>query len=293
MDNQISIVIPTKEHSKELTETINSINKQTYKPKEIILVSFKKINKKFLLNKKIKIKILFSEIQNQVIQRNIGINNLSNKSDIILQLDDRIVLNKNCLFELNKFWRNTDSSTIGVGINQIKMTKENGLINTLFFNLNKFRGRVFKNGIVVDYSNLKKDIEVMWLKGGLSSWKIKKNKKLFNRKYPIWKWSVFEDVEYSLNKKKKEKLFVSSKAKASIIERKKPLNFKNLFYRGATHTYAQKKIVKKFFKNLSYFLFSIPLIILLSTIFSLLTINIHKFIYNLGRIRGLFIINFK
>ncbi len=220
MDNQISIVIPTKEHSKELTETINSINKQTYKPKEIILVSFKKINKKFLLNKKIKIKILFSEIQNQVIQRNIGINNLSNKSDIILQLDDRIVLNKNCLFELNKFWRNTDSSTIGVGINQIKMTKENGLINTLFFNLNKFRGRVFKNGIVVDYSNLKKDIEVMWLKGGLSSWKIKKNKKLFNRKYPIWKWSVFEDVEYSLNKKKKRNYLFPVKQKQALLREK-------------------------------------------------------------------------
>ena len=42
MDNQISIVIPTKENSKQLNQTINSINKQTYKPKEIILVSSKK-----------------------------------------------------------------------------------------------------------------------------------------------------------------------------------------------------------------------------------------------------------
>ena len=46
MDNQISIVIPTKENSKQLNQTINSINKQTYKPKEIILVSSKKIYKK-------------------------------------------------------------------------------------------------------------------------------------------------------------------------------------------------------------------------------------------------------
>ena len=206
MDNQISIVIPTKENSKQLNQTINSINKQTYKPKEIILVSSKKIYKKFLLHKKIKTKILFSKIQNQVVQRNIGINNLSKKSDIILQLDDRIVLNKDCLFELNKFWRNTSSSTIGVGINQINTTKENGLINKLFSNLNKFTGRVMKNGIVMDYSNLEKDTDVMWLKGGLSSWKIKKNKKLFNRKYPNWKWSVFEDVEYSLNKKKNTKI---------------------------------------------------------------------------------------
>ena len=143
MDNQISIVIPTKENSKQLNQTINSINKQTYKPKEIILVSSKKIYKKFLLNKKIKTKILFSKIQNQVVQRNIGINNLSKKSDIILQLDDRIILNKDCLFELNKFWRNASSSTIGVGINQINTRQtENGLINKLFSNLNKFTGRL-------------------------------------------------------------------------------------------------------------------------------------------------------
>ena len=133
----------------------------------------------------------------------------------------------------------------------------------------------------------------MWLKGGLSSWKIKKNKRIFNRKFPIWKWSVFEDVEYSLNKKTYEKLYVSSKAKAQIIDRKKVFDFRNLFYRGTVHIYAQKKIVKKFFKNLNFFYLTMPFLILFSTIYSFFTINLRKFIYNLGRIRGLFIINFK
>ena len=203
------------------------------------------------------------------------------------------MLDKNCLLELNKFWLNTDQSTIGVGINQIKSVKDNGLINKFASISEKFLGKVFENGVVIDYSNLNKDIEVMWLKGGLSSWKIKKNRRIFNRKFPIWKWSVFEDVEYSLNKKTYEKLCVSSKAKAQIIDSKKTFDFRHLFYRGTLHIYVQKKIVRKFFKNLNFFFLTIPFLILLSTIYSFFTINLSKFIYNLGRIRGLFIINFK
>ena len=41
----------------------------------------------------------------------------------------------------------------------------------------------------------------MWLKGGLSSWRTKIYKKINNRKFPLWNWSVFEDVEFSLLKK--------------------------------------------------------------------------------------------
>lgn len=58
------------------------------------------------------------------------------------------------------------------------------------------------------------------------------------------------------------------------------------------HSFVQKKIVKKYFKSMVSFFFTMPLLILFSLIISILTINISKFIYNLGRIRGFFIIHF-
>ena len=292
MNNQISVVIATKKLSKDLLKTINSINRQSYFPKEIIIVSNIKILKKFNLNKEIILKKFTSKVKNQVFQRNIAIKNLSKKSHLILQLDDKIILDKNCLYELNKFWKEASSSTIGVGLNQINKSDNKGLFNRLINRFYKLKGKVLSNGMIIDYSSVYKDLEVMWLKGGLSSWRIKNNKDIYNRKYPLWHWSVFEDVEFSLGKKAKHKLFVSHKAKAKIIERKKEFDLKNLFYRGTIHTFAQKKIVKKYFKNMLFFFLTIPFLICLSLIVSILTINISKLIYNLGRIRGFFIIHF-
>ena len=292
MNNQISIIIATKKFSSNLVKTLNSINQQSYDPYEIIIVSNEKISKCFNFNKKILLKKFTSKIKNQVFQRNIGVNNLSKKTNLILQLDDTVILNKDCLYQLNEFWISAGSSIVGVGINQINTLKNNGLFNKLFSKLSIFKGKVLRNGISVDYSNVKDDLEVMWLKGGLSSWNLKKIKQINKRKYPLWTWSVFEDVDFSLSKKKNEKLFVSSKAKAKIIEKRNVLSFTDLFYRGTIHTCAQKKIVKKYFKSTSFFFSTIPFLICISLVVSILTVNAYKFIYNLGRIRGFFIIRF-
>ena len=289
MSHNISIIIPARKYNYNLFNTIKAVNKQSYLPIEIIIVSNEKINTNFNLSKKISLKKITTKIKNQIYQRNIAINNLSKKSDLILQLDDRVILYKECLKELNKFWNKADPFTAGVGLNQINRKKNISLVNRL---LKKYNGKVLSNGMNIDYSNAKNDYQVMWLKGGLSSWKIKINKRIRNRKYPLWKWSVFEDVDFSLNKKNKQKLFVSHKSKAKIIYNSSKFDFLNLIYRGTLHAYSQKRIVKKYFKNMTFFLLTIPLSIILSLIVSIITINHSKFVYNIGRIRGLFIIRF-
>jgi glycosyltransferase involved in cell wall biosynthesis len=291
MNNVIGIVIATKRYSKNLFKTIESINRQNYLPREIIIVSNDRILQKLNLNKKIILKKYTSKIKNQVFQRNIAINNISKECNLILQLDDRILLDKTCLYELNEFWKKSDQSVIGVGLNQINKFKERGLFNKIIYNFN-LKGKVLSNGINFDYSNLKKDLDVMWLKGGLSSWRIKKNKKIKDRKYPLWKWSVFEDVEFCLKKNMNDKLLVSHKAKAKVIEKKQKPSINDLIYRGSIYTYSQKKIVKKYFKNMTFFFLTIPVLIFFSLIISVFTLNFSKFIYNYGRLIGFFKIDF-
>ena len=293
MNLKFSIVIATKKYSDNLNKTINSINRQIYNPIEIIIVSNDRILQTFNLNKKIILKKYVSKIKNQVFQRNIGFKKIYDKSDIVLQLDDRIILDQRCLYELNKFWQKMKLSVIGVGLNQINTIKERGFFNKITFYLN-LRGKVLINGMCIDYSSLKKDLKVMWLKGGLSSWRINRNKnrKFFDRKFPHWKWSIFEDVEFSLSQNKKSLLIVSHKSKAEVIDKKNKINFTNLIYRGSLHTFSQKRIVNHYFKNNVYFFSTVPILVLLSFMFSIFTFNISKIIYNLGRLKGFFIINF-
>ena len=159
MSNLISIVIATKNYSTTLFKTLESINRQIYLPREVIIVSNIRIHQKINLNKKIILKKFTSKIQNQVSQRNIAIQNISRDSDIILQLDDRIILDKLCLNELNHFWNKTDKFVIGVGLNQINSFKDRGLFNKFLYYFN-LKGKVLRNGFSIDYSNIKKDIEV-------------------------------------------------------------------------------------------------------------------------------------
>ena len=79
---------------------LNSVLKNEYIPKEIIIVCFKdQYNKYFFnckkYNKKLNIIILKSNIKNQITQRQIGLN--KSTMDYILQLDDDIIIAKNTL----------------------------------------------------------------------------------------------------------------------------------------------------------------------------------------------------
>ena len=40
---------------------------------------------------------------------------------------------------------------------------------------------------------------MFWLNGGMTSWKLKLIPQIYNRKFPILKWSVCEDLFFSYN----------------------------------------------------------------------------------------------
>tara|TARA_Y100000768_G_scaffold388149_1_gene382452 strand:- start:4566 stop:5441 length:876 start_codon:yes stop_codon:yes gene_type:complete len=285
MFKNIGIIISTKGNSSNLQRTINSIFKQSRLPKEIILVSNQKI-KKISVNKLIKIKIYYSKIKNQVLQRNIGINKLSKNIDILLQLDDRVILQKDCIFELLKSWNNTKKNVVGIGINQINLINNFGFFNK-FSKIMGLEGKVFSVGLNFDYSNLKKDLEVMWIKGGLSSWAIERNFRIKNRKFPKWSWSVNEDVDYCLGKNKNEKIMVCYKAKANIVNKYNNNYYEN-FNRGILLTISKKLIIRKHFNN-SLLSFLGNIILVIFGIFkSVLTFNLSNFFFSLGRFVGLF-----
>ena len=219
MLNRISVIIPTRGYSTHLEETLNSLLYQTKKPYEIILVSSKMIYNKIFFKNKLNLKIIYSKKSNQIIQRNIGLKNLSKNTDVLLQLDDRVVLNKNCIEELLNSWKVENKNIIGIGLNITNEKSIFGIINKIL-NYSGIKGRIPFFGLNFDYSNLHRDKQVSWLKGGSSSWILKKNKRIHNRKFPLWKWCVFEDIDYCFEKKTSQHLMICSNAKATILKSK-------------------------------------------------------------------------
>lgn len=286
MFKNIAVIISTKQYSNNLNKTIKSVLHQSYLPQQLIIVSGNKIKKNLFIGQELPIKVIHSKIKNQVYQRNLGINALSNKIEIIIQLDDRVILQKNCIKELINCWNNSAKNITGIGINQISKNNDLGFLNK-FSNFLGLTGKVFSIGLNFDYGNINKNCEVMWLKGGLSSWHLKKNLRIKNRKFPNWNWCVNEDVEFSLGKKKYEKLIVCSNAKAKLLDSRKLSNLE-LYNRGILLTLSKKLIIKKFYNNSLLSYFGIVILITLGIFKSILFFKISNINFNLGRLFGLF-----
>jgi glycosyltransferase involved in cell wall biosynthesis len=96
----ISVVIPTI-GTRDLKPTIDSIFSGTYIPKEVLLCIPQ--NQPFILNKKYKkqnIRIIKCPEKGQVKQRIYGFENVN--YDFVLQLDDDLILDSECIAELYK-----------------------------------------------------------------------------------------------------------------------------------------------------------------------------------------------
>lgn len=177
----LSIVIATL-GSDSLHSTIESINNSSFIPNEILIcLPNTHISKLIINNKYNNINIVITKVKGQVQQRLEGFNLA--KNDLIMQLDDDIILDKNCLeilfnsctefkqkvaLSCTFYYHQTNSSIY-------KRNNKNKILNYLYyFTLNNFTG--FKEGIItqagteigVDPQNITNSyISVDWLLGGL------------------------------------------------------------------------------------------------------------------------------
>lgn len=289
----LAIIIPTLYKNKIfLKKTIKSIFNQSISPAQILIISDNKriVNENFI--KKKNIFILTSKIKNQVLQRNIGFKNLSSQIKIVVQLDDYFILDKNCLSNLLNLWNKVkDPKVAGIGLNELNNKKKN-FIKVILGLDSYFPGKILKNGFNSDYANVSEDQYLDWLKGGCSSYNLKKIKNFLetNNKYNIVKWSVGEDIDFSIKLKKNYKLMVCSKAKIYMQNSKRQkLSVQENFERGKLHTLYQCRLVQsnEYF-SYKYFLYSVIINSLLSIFYNLIFINKKSLMYGIGRLVGIF-----
>ena len=226
--NSVDAVIPTLD-GKKIYETINSLYSGKVKPKNTYCVYYKKFDfKKF---KKFKnIFFIKSKKKGQIEQRNLGIKKC--KSNLILQLDDDIVLEKNTLFSLiNSLKICGNSSAVGPAFfDQLKKyiynSQDNFLSNLYKLLICSAPYGSKKNGKItpltlaygVEISKKKKLKKVDWLPGGCALYD-KKIASINFKKFPFRGKAYCEDIYYSIQRKnQKVQHYVDLKAKV-ITER--------------------------------------------------------------------------
>ena len=286
----LAVVIPSN-NKKNVIKCIDAIKKQTKSPGQTIVVFDKKIKFK---NKKNFI-FSYTNISNQVHQRNYALKFLNKKIKLILQLDDKFCLNKNAIENLIFEWNNAKPDIAGIGLKSNSFQYREYELNFLkYITLtgSSIPGKVLISGFntkLVSQNNLK---DVDWLQGGLSSWRLKHVQNIFDRKFPIIKWSIFEDLIFSFNikKNKKFRLIMSNIVKAYTINKKnKKFTPNDYLYRGFEYGRMHKVFVYINSNSLSKiaFFYSYISSSILGILWCIISLD-SKLLFYLGRFKGIF-----
>ena len=247
---KISIVIPTI-GNRNLTDTLNSIYQSSLKAEEVILSipqdTFLDKNK---FNHFKNLKIIKSRVKGQVAQRIEGFKVA--KNDIVVQLDDDIILERECLKLMLAFIKKNNNSAVSAHFYDIANRKSiYDKLNTKKYNFLNYimnGSKVGISGIITrsgfeTYPNFNCDKNVIsseWIPGGCVMHQ-KKNLVLSNF-FSYTGKAYCEDLFHSIALKKNNiKLYYHTKAKAFLeIE-----NIKSNFKKYIKHLRADFQIRKK------------------------------------------------
>ena len=251
---KISIVIPTI-GNRNLTDTLNSIYQRSLKAEEVILSipqdTFLDKNK---FNHFKNLRIIKSGVKGQVAQRIEGFKVA--KNDIIVQLDDDIILERECLKLMLAFIKKNNNSAVSAHFYDIANRKSiyNNL-NTNKYNFIKYimnGSNAGINGIITrsgfeTYPNFNCDKNVIlseWIPGGCVM-HLKKNLVLSNF-FPYTGKAYCEDLFHSIALKKNNiKLYYHTNAIAFLEIENIKSNFKIYIKHLRADFQIRKKLVEQ------------------------------------------------
>jgi GT2 family glycosyltransferase len=215
------IVIPTRNRPDEIKNTINFLNLNKNFFSRIIIVDASDIElkekiKKLLLNYSLNIKLIDAE-PSTCTQRNLGFSFIEDE-EFIMFLDDDNIFYNDALFQMNNFLKK-NINFAGVAFNQIlkeeenfsEKLKKNFFTDKLSIYPSK-KGGVSRSGWQSKFINFENDEIVEWLPTRAVIYKTELIKNLkFDENLGIY--GYLEDLDFSLELKKKGKLMVCKNAK--------------------------------------------------------------------------------
>lgn len=232
--HRLALIIPTRNRPKLLIKLLQTIQTQSVKPAQVIIVdgSDEPIQQKitgYLSEDDTYIHVFPPSLTKQ---KNEGIKQLRDDITLAGYLDDDIELEPGSIEEMLRFWEQCSSDVGGAEFNIINVPERkqySWVIERILYPNPSF-GKVFRSGICTAAWLANQNISCEWLCGGATIWK---REILENYKYDEFYsgWATHEDVEFSYRVSKKYRLYFVHLAK--VIHNSPPLNPKNAvaFYR--------------------------------------------------------------
>ena len=215
------IIIPTKDRPKELINTLNFLANNSFFFRKIVIVDsssleVKKIIKDKINNYNCKIQFIDSK-PSTCIQRNVGFDFIESE-EYIMFLDDDNIFHADAFYKMQEFL-NRQKDFVGVAFNQVyhykksifEKLKKNILLNGMGIYSSE-NGGFSKSGWQSKFINFEKDTNVQWLPTRAVIYKSNAVKNIrFDNNLGIY--GYLEDLDFSLELKKKGNLMVCSEAK--------------------------------------------------------------------------------
>lgn len=213
-----SIIIPTRNRENLVQTLLAHLDRIIFEEYEVIVVdSSDNLSKPKLKFENIFVEYLHTNIKSAAIQRNIGIEFLNAKTEILFFLDDDVFPNKDYFTKLeNTLRENRYIGISGIALNprqtkrRSKPTGFKGFVHRIFLLDSKKEGKLLKSGVNIPVRNYGGRLqEVDWLIG-CSAWKLQSI--MQTRFESDFKGaSLAEDVVFSVRMSKKGKLAVDPK----------------------------------------------------------------------------------
>ena len=204
-NSEISVVIPTL-GGPTLKETIKSLNEGTIVPFEILLcIPVEYLDKiQSLISENVHVVLCYEK--GQVKQRICGFK--SAKCKYVMQLDDDIIVDRNCLFNLMSELLNYDKASISPAYYNLHSRKyfsylasDGFLLPNKFWrfisnnSFQKLNGKISLSGVNFGFSKVSSVILSDWLPGGCVLHK--KNNLILENFYPFQGKAFLEDLYHS------------------------------------------------------------------------------------------------
>ncbi|PIQ85256.1 MAG: hypothetical protein COV74_09880 [Candidatus Omnitrophica bacterium CG11_big_fil_rev_8_21_14_0_20_45_26] len=249
---KIAFIICTKDRPAEMTELLKSLEKQSVKPFEILVVdggsqTVEDIVKKF--ESVFNIRYLTHRPPCLTKQRNLGIRHLHQDATLVAFLDDDLIFEPAATEAMLIFWERAASDLGGASFNitNYKVTRAQKLKS--FFQLDAPpRGKLLKSGVGTAYFPAASTHQVEWLCGGATVWRREVLKQhQFDEFYYELGWN--EDVDFSYGISRTNRLAVA--ADARVIHTESQRSRINNFLFGQIQSVNRIYFVKKYGRSFS------------------------------------------
>jgi len=174
-----AIVVPTKDRPAELNRLLLNLEQQTLRPDMVVIVDASRranINLK-PFKKTLNLYYIHYPYPSAAEQRNVGIRAVSSNIEIVGILDDDVLLAKNSLKNVMRFWQNAPMDIAGCSCKLLnfqptpgRTLKESALFERLGL-YSRIRGKVMPSGWQTLFGAVKKNLFVDWLSIGASFWR--------------------------------------------------------------------------------------------------------------------------